>query len=207
MNANNVIYFLCYLVILVIGSVVYLMGDHGDAVLWANAHHGPVLNPLFKWITYLGDGYFFAIITLLFLILKRRIGLIMLLMGLAQTVVSFFLKRIVFKGQPRPKTYFENIEQVSLHFVEGVKVHGYHSFPSGHTLTAFALATFLACYFQRPIISLLLLIAACMAGFSRVYLAQHFLIDVCAGSLLGIALGYGFSRWARMGSATELKSP
>jgi membrane-associated phospholipid phosphatase len=35
----------------------------------------------------------------------------------------------------------------------------------------------------------LLLVAAALVGFSRIYLAQHFLTDVLAGSLIGVAGG------------------
>lgn len=184
-----------YVLMLTLSTVIYLMGEHGDTVLWANQWHNPVTDFLFKWITHLGDGVFFTFVTLALLIRNWRTGLVLLAMGLAQTVVSFFLKRIVFKSQPRPKTYFEDFEAITLHFVEGVKVHAYNSFPSGHTLTAFALATFMVCYFKNQKLSLLFLALAILAGFSRIYLAQHFLIDVCIGSLLGVIIGYTFHQW------------
>lgn len=188
-------YFLIYFPLLIVATIVYFMGEHGDTVLWANSWHNPTTDLLFKWITYLGDGIFFAIVTLVMLIRNWRTGLLLLGMGLSQTVVSFFLKRVVFNSQPRPKTYFGDFKEVNLHFVDGVKIHAYNSFPSGHTLTAFALATFMVLYFNNKKLSLLFLLLACLAGFSRIYLAQHFLIDVCAGSLLGVMIGYAFFHW------------
>ena len=188
-------FFLLYGLLLGLGTVTYFLGNHGDTVLWINQFHNPGTDLLFKWITHLGDGYFFALITLILLIRNWRTGLILLAMGLAQTGVSSLFKRVIFKGQPRPKTYFADFEAINLHFVEGVKVHAYNSFPSGHTLTAFALATFMALYFKDGRLSLLMLFLAVLAGFSRIYLAQHFLIDVCVGSLLGVVLGYAFFTW------------
>lgn len=188
-------FFLGYGVLLIITTVIYFLGEHGDTVLWANQWHNPITDFLFKWITHLGDGVFFALVTLALLIRNWKTGLVLLAMGLAQTVVSFFLKRIVFKSQPRPKTYFEDFETITLQFVEGVKIHAYNSFPSGHTLTAFALATFMVGYFKNQNLSLLFLALAVLAGFSRIYLAQHFLIDVCIGSLLGVIIGYAFHQW------------
>ncbi len=184
-----------YLLFLIPVSLLYFKGNHGDTVLWANQMHGPVQDFLFKWITYLGDGIFFAIMVIILLVKNKRTGLVLLSMGLTLSLVSYILKRVVFKGQPRPKIYFESFDEIQLHFVEGVKMHSYNSFPSGHTLTAFALATFMVCYLKNPKMSLILLGIASLAGFSRIYLAQHFLIDVCAGSLIGVLIGYAFSKW------------
>ncbi|MDW3197527.1 MAG: phosphatase PAP2 family protein [Cytophagales bacterium] len=187
-------FFLIYGLLLVVGTIIYFFGDHGDTVLWANRLHTPATDVLFKWLTYLGDGIFFGIATLLLLIRNWRTGLVVLGMGLTQTLVSAIFKRVIFRGEPRPKTFFSEFEGINLHFVEGVKVHAYNSFPSGHTLTAFALATFMAGYLKDTKMTMLFLVLATLAGFSRVYLAQHFLIDVCVGSFLGVVIGYVFHR-------------
>ena len=188
-------FLIVYVLLLSIGTIIYFLGEHGDTVLWINRLHNPITDFLFKWITHLGDGIFFAIVIILLLIRNRRTGLIVLAMGLSQTLVVFILKRLVFTGTPRPRTYFAEFEGITLHFVEGVKVHAYNSFPSGHTLTAFALATFMALYLKNARLAILFLLIATLAGFSRIYLAQHFLIDVSVGSLLGVAIGYIFYRW------------
>jgi membrane-associated phospholipid phosphatase len=81
-----------------------------------------------------------------------------------------------------------------------------HSFPSGHTATAFATATVIALLHPRlrwPAFAL-----AALVGLSRVYLGVHFLFDVLAGAALGIAVGWT-AVWAarrlreRFGGATE----
>jgi undecaprenyl-diphosphatase len=61
------------------------------------------------------------------------------------------------------------------------------SFPSGHAMNAFALATVLGLAFPWAA-SLLALVAASVAV-SRVVLGFHFLSDVVAGSLLGALIG------------------
>ena len=63
------------------------------------------------------------------------------------------------------------------------------SFPSGHTITAFAVAVSLS-RFYPDLAAGLLFCAASVAG-SRILLGMHFLSDVIAGGLLGAALGYG----------------
>jgi undecaprenyl-diphosphatase len=62
------------------------------------------------------------------------------------------------------------------------------SFPSGHTMTAFAVAIPLALFY--PTLTIGLLFCALSIAMSRVLLGMHFLSDVVAGALIGTALGY-----------------
>jgi undecaprenyl-diphosphatase len=62
------------------------------------------------------------------------------------------------------------------------------SFPSGHTMTAFAVTTPLV-YFYPDVSAGLTFCAVSIAG-SRVLLGMHFLSDVVVGSILGSLLGY-----------------
>jgi undecaprenyl-diphosphatase len=62
------------------------------------------------------------------------------------------------------------------------------SFPSGHTMTAFAVAIPLALFY--PTITLGLLFCALSIAMSRILLGMHFLSDVVAGALIGTGLGY-----------------
>jgi membrane-associated phospholipid phosphatase len=89
----------------------------------------------------------------------------------------------------RPYFYLKSIP--SFHAIPDFLYYEYHSFPSGHTASAFALATLLSFSIKnKPIASIGLLGAACLVGFSRTYLSQHFLVDVCAGSLIGVSSVY-----------------
>lgn len=61
-----------------------------------------------------------------------------------------------------------------------------YSFPSGHSITAFAIAVSIGMFYpelQPPLIAAALLIA-----FSRIVLGMHFLSDVVVGSLIGVFL-------------------
>ena len=62
------------------------------------------------------------------------------------------------------------------------------SFPSGHTITAFAVSTPL--WMVYPSLALPLLFCAISVAASRVVLGMHFLSDVLAGTAIGVTLGY-----------------
>ena len=87
--------------------------------------------------------------------------------------------------------------------VEGINLYSGNSFPSGHSSTFFVFFTCIALLLayryrhiaehdhqKRFLIGLLLLVLlalAALGAFSRVYLSQHFLSDICVGSIIGFA--------------------
>ena len=69
------------------------------------------------------------------------------------------------------------------------------SFPSGHSVAAFAMSTVLAEQINNPFASIGLYGMAALTAYSRVRFTQHWTSDVAAGSALGIATGlYVISR-------------
>ena len=91
--------------------------------------------------------------------------------------LNYVLKALVDRSRPPEAIGFEAL----------VGVPGSPSFPSGHAMTAFAVAgavALLAPRLRAPVLALAALIA-----FSRVYLGVHFWIDVLAGAALGLAVG------------------
>jgi len=62
------------------------------------------------------------------------------------------------------------------------------SFPSGHSITAFAIALCIGGFYPQ-LFDFLIVAAICIAA-SRIILGMHFLSDVIAGSAIGAALGY-----------------
>src|SRR5271154_428679 len=62
------------------------------------------------------------------------------------------------------------------------------SFPSGHTITAFAVAASLGAFY--PALFPGLIFCALSVALSRILLGMHFLSDVVAGGALGAILGY-----------------
>jgi membrane-associated phospholipid phosphatase len=78
---------------------------------------------------------------------------------------------------------------MDLHALVGVP--GSPSFPSGHAMSAFAVASALALLAPRlrwPVLGL-----AAVIAFSRVYLGVHYWLDVLVGAALGSAIGTGMA--------------
>ena len=70
------------------------------------------------------------------------------------------------------------------------------SFPSGHTITAFAVAVCLSQFY--PSLMLGLLFCALSVAASRVLLGMHFLSDVLAGAAIGTVLAFGAAYGAHL---------
>jgi len=70
-----------------------------------------------------------------------------------------------------------------------------YSFPSGHTIAAFAIASALGLFY--PSLALGLVFCALAIALSRIILGMHFLSDVLVGMVIGVCLGsaaYTFMR-------------
>lgn len=178
-----------YLLFLLTSTIGLFLMKKGDLVLFFSRNRSDIGDLVFKNWTLLGDGVIFGLISLVFLFFRYRVSVVSALLGVSVMIVSFITKSIFALDRPLP--YFQKVGMADqLTFVAGVEVHtGATSFPSGHTMTAFALFAFLSfLLIQRKWIGILMLVAAAGVGLSRVYLVQHFLQDIYLGSLIGVGL-------------------
>lgn len=162
-----------FFVWLLISLVLIAMYPKGHILLWVNDHHHPWLDQVFKYLTLLGDGWIFAPFTIYFAWVNRSFLWALAVTGISQILLVQGLKRYVFSSWVRPPKYFG--PEVELHFVEGVKILSNHTFPSGHSTTAFGVAALLAYHFKHPAASALCFALALLTAFSRMYLNIHFL--------------------------------
>lgn len=182
-------FFYSYLIGLM--AAVFFLASNGKAnsFLFLNSYHRNWLDNFFIGYTNLGDGIFALLLALVyfFVLKKRKLGFVLLLAYALTGIVAQIIKPLL--HSPRPLVYFH--PQHFPFFIDTIIHSGNNSFPSGHTVTAFAIATVLAFYTTNKIQYLLLLLAAALVAFSRVYLSQHFLLDVLAGSFIGVLGGIG----------------
>jgi membrane-associated phospholipid phosphatase len=173
--------------ILFIGALYLLANGKTESFMLLNNYHPFYLNVFFINYTFIGDGIFALclIAFTVFYLKKRKAGLAMLCCFLTSGLVVQVIKNLVYS--PRPKLFFEAGQY--LNFIENVTLSGHSSFPSGHTATAFAMATVLVLLIKNKRLQLPVLMAATLVGYSRIYLAQHFLLDVLIGAGIGSACG------------------
>jgi len=103
--------------------------------------------------------------------------------------ITFGLKYAV--NRPRPFVMYSDVYQKDSHV-------GPYSFPSGHTSSAFALATSVSMYYPEWYVIAPAAVWACTVGYSRMYLGVHYPTDVLAGALVGSGsaiLSYYITRW------------
>ncbi|MBO9672234.1 MAG: phosphatase PAP2 family protein [Sphingobacteriaceae bacterium] len=178
-------YFFTALSVLLLAIIFNFSFSKTDGFLLFNHFHTQWLDIFFKYITNLGDGLMSILAAIILLALsKKKKALTVALAYIYSGLLVQVAKRIF--HMPRPKYFFEQTSFQYNHFVEGVNMHGQNSFPSGHTASAFALATVLVLVFKKKEISFYCLFFAFLIGYSRIYLAQHFLIDVIFGAMAGI---------------------
>lgn len=173
-----------FLVVTFFGLILLPFYDKGEIELFINAQHHPLLDSFFSMITHLGDGLILIVPILLFLFHKYCfLALITLASGIHLLLVHLG-KKWLFHGMPRPAEFFKDIQ---FYEVPGVTLHHWGSFPSGHTATAFMLASFFYLVLPKKFkLHSILMGIALLVGISRVYLMQHFIVDIWAGALIGI---------------------
>ena len=172
------------------GLICTIYLPYGGEIWILNNYRAEPLNTFFILATKFGEepAWIFAILASLFW--RYRYALILTITGLSLMPISYYLKHYI--GVERPSTYFQRIsfmDQVTT--IPGVYMNsGYSSFPSGHTMSAFALFSLLALMTGRrtPMLGLALAWTALLVGVSRIFLVQHFITDVMAGIVFGLLL-------------------
>ena len=137
---------------------------------------------IFKFISFLGNkGILWIILTLILLISpkSRKAGIC----SAISLIICLFLGNMILKplfGRIRPYDFDPAIMTIIPHLHDP-------SFPSGHTMAAFAFASSVSSFYKksRPY----LYGSAVLMGVSRVYLYMHYPTDVLFGALFGMCFG------------------
>lgn len=177
--------------ILIVAGIIILATNEKVAIhMEINSHHNSFFDSFFKYWTYAGDGVVIPVLIILIGVLSiKKYGLSILIAGLSTLILvgglSQIFKRVLYADALRP---YKLIGHDQLYYIPGLKVHSFHSFPSGHTTAGFAFFAIISCvYFSKNrLMQVILALLAALVGYSRMYLSQHFLEDVVAGASLGL---------------------
>ena len=155
------------------------MPDIDQAVQAAfNAQEIPGYDLFFSAITQIGSAYLWIAVLMIYLRIGRwkKVAAVLIIALVFGMIVNEDIKGIVQRIRP-----------------ENVMIGGYftfhsYSFPSGHTETAFIMATVLSAFVAWRY-SLITYLLAAAVGMSRVYLGVHYFTDVVGGAIAGIIIG------------------
>ena len=201
---RNAAFLTGWLLLSVVAVLAICFVPKAELHLLLNRYHTAWLNSFFFHYTHFCNWPMYVLM-LLPLLFRRPVwsavfGATEGLSAIITHVVKYFW------NLPRPKLVFEDLAgthpglydawQQSL--VEAVELHSWYSFPSGHTTAFFAFfATLAFLYAEEPKapckqeVGLICLILAALGGYSRIYLSQHFLLDVTVGMIIGVLSSVG----------------
>lgn len=167
-----------------LAAAIYFGEVQTSSFLFINQFTQLLPDTVWAWLTFFGNGWGVFAMAFPLLILAPRLLTAGIFAGAFASIASFSLKS--FFDLPRPASIlldgsFYRIGEPLLH----------RAFPSGHTLTAFAVAS--ALYFsvdhskRRPM--LLIFVFANLIGLSRNAIGAHWLTDILAGAGVGMWCG------------------
>ena len=177
-------YVIPYLVLLMVILGLMYAYPKPELHLMLNAHHTSLQDTFFKYHSVLAEWPLYVLALLPLLWKKTKMTIFFAICELTGGAILQILKHTI--SHDRPVSVFEQYQDLTLPLVEGVTM--YHS----------CLVIFLAYRYHQTdkpnglrtqillnVSMLLLLVLAVLGAYSRVYLSQHFLSDVCVGSIIG----------------------
>ena len=196
---RNIIFIGLSLMLIIALGLALLCVPKGELHIFLCNRHIYARDIFYRYYTKVAEWFPYAACILLLLFRRIGDGLFATAAMLTAALTTQLLKHIV--NAPRPVIWFdENLPDISLPLVNGVQMNHFFSFPSGHTSSFFALA-FVLCIIlsmthratkrQRitgVILQVILFFLAALGGYSRIYLSQHFALDVFAGIIIALVI-------------------
>jgi membrane-associated phospholipid phosphatase len=193
-NKNEPFFFISY-IFFMFGIAWQLFLPQTYPFLFFSEHRTFLGDWFFKITTWLGETAPYITLTVYFYIKDKKKVLLFSITGFVSLLVSTLLKMAF--AHDRPATVLSKMGLLSkVKFVEGVEIfQGATSFPSGHTMSSFAIYGLAAFLFENPTLKVVFALIAVFIGVSRVYLVEHFPEDVLVGAILGLIIGMSVYRY------------
>ena len=173
------------------GALASFIGHKSDFLIWLTGERTLFLDYFFYYITEGGEPFGYTVVGLLLLFSDWRKTLLVPLIGGVVTLVTYLLKSLF--QHERPADFLKTINwDGPTNVLDYSMLIGHTSFPSGHSMAAWALFTFTAAVVRKSWVGVVCILLAVGVCLSRIYLMAHFLRDVVAGGIVGFGIGYGF---------------
>lgn len=172
-----------YLFLLIFCILLMLFFTKEELYFAVNHRHTVFADSFFTCITKLGASSGCIIITLLVLLINYRKGFLLGSSYILTFIISQTIKHMV--KAPRPHLLYAK-KLSGIYLVKGVVMLDTNSFPSGHSVSAFTAAVVFTYLTKNKITAPFMLLLAVLVAYSRLYLSEHFLEDVTAGSVIGV---------------------
>ena len=134
-----------------------------------------------------GDG----VLGLGLIMFGRPVDRMNVLIGLAVSIVNVMMFRFL-------KLVFSRERPIPVEYTLRSRVIDTYSFPSGHATTSFGLAWVVVTSYPHPLVGLGVYLVAALISFSRVFVREHYPLDVLFGAVLGSLIAAYFDplfRW------------
>lgn len=140
--------------------------------------HGPLLDNIFRGITFTGEEQFYLVLLPLILwCFDYSFGAVLAIFFLLSNSLNIILKDLF--QQPRP---FDLNPSLKLSQAEG------YGMPSAHAQLAVTVWGAIAARIRKTWFWIVAIVIMLLVGFSRIYLGVHFPTDVFAGWIIGAVL-------------------
>lgn len=161
-----------------------LVWGKNEAFLYLNTNLGLVVDKIFEYSSYLAEGWIWIPYFIVLVGFYKKDTAFILMNFLVSTLLTQFTKNFIFGTAMRPMA--SGLDATQIHTVPGVEIHTFNSFPSGHTATAFTLFILTTYLFPNKYALSIGIVYALVCGYSRIYLAQHFPLDLAGGILVAL---------------------
>ena len=161
-----------------------LLWGKNEAFLHLNANLGLIADKVFEYSSYLAEGWIWIPYFIVMVGLYKKDTAFILMNFLVSTLLTQFAKNFIFGTAMRPMA--SGLDATQIHTVDGVEIHTFNSFPSGHTATAFTLFLLTTYLFPNKYVLTIGIVYAMVCGYSRIYLAQHFPLDLAGGIFVAL---------------------
>jgi membrane-associated phospholipid phosphatase len=190
---DNRFFLIPYLILLAICLLIKINFTKDEIYFAVNSRYSNCADTIAPFVTDIGNGWTTVVLCVILLLFDYRKAFLLASSYVLTGFVFAQSLKFIFDA-PRPKLYFQN--QLSrIHFVKGTEILSTHSFPSGHTITAFSTAIVILYFLKNKTWGFALLLVAICVGYSRMYLSQHFFEDVTIGSVVGVFVTLIWVNW------------